>query len=74
LLDLPLDVAMRRRGRPADRMENRPAEYHERVRLGFLAEAARRPERIHIIVASPPIEVVQEAIRRAVEAVLTREG
>ena len=50
-----------RRGRPADRMESRAADYHVRVREGFLAEARRRPERIVVVDAAPPVEAVHAA-------------
>ena len=53
----------------ADRVESRPAEYHVRVRAGFLTEAQRRPERIEIVDASQRREV-QQQIRQAVLALL----
>jgi dTMP kinase len=70
VLDLPPEQAAQRRGRPADRIENRDVDYHARLRHGFLAEARRRPERIRVVDASPPVEVVQDAIRREVSSVL----
>jgi dTMP kinase len=70
VLDLPLDVALNRRGRAPDRLESRARDYHERVRAGFLAEARRRPERIRVIEGSPPVETVHERIREEVERVL----
>ena len=70
VLDLPPAVAVARRGRPADRLERRPDDYHRRVREGFLAEARRRPDRIRVIDASQPIEVVQQAIRHEVAGLL----
>jgi dTMP kinase len=74
VLDLPPEQAARRRDRPADRIEGRDADYHARLRQGFLAEAWRRPERIHVVDAAPPVEVVQEAIRREVSSVLGIKG
>ena len=74
VLDLPLEQAAARRGRPADRIESRDADYHARLRRGFLAEARRRPERIRIVDADPPLEVVQEAIRREITSVLGITG
>jgi dTMP kinase len=68
VLDLPVDLAVARRGREADRKERPNREYHERVRKGFLAEAAKHLDRIRVIDASPPVAVVQAAIRAAVEA------
>ncbi len=66
VLDLPPKEAAARRGRPADRLEERPNAYHSRVRRGFLAEAHRRPEKVRVVDARPPVEVVQESIRLAV--------
>jgi dTMP kinase len=70
VLDLPPEQAAGRRRGPADRVESRPADYQERVRQGFLLEAKRRPERVRVVDASPPVEAVQEAIRREVGRVL----
>ncbi len=74
VLDLPLEQAATRRGRPADRIESRDADYHAHLRGGFLAEARRRPERIRIVDAAPPLEVVQETIRRDIASVLGMRG
>ena len=74
VLDLPLDLALVRRGRPADRMESRPRDYHERVRQGFLAEAKRRPDRRILVDATPGVEEIQAEIRRHVEAILARRA
>jgi dTMP kinase len=74
VLDLPVEQALARRGRSADRVEQRDRAYHERVRRGFLAEARRRPERIRVIDASPPAEVVQAAIRAVIEPLLANGG
>jgi dTMP kinase len=74
ILDLPLEMALARRGRPADRMESQPLEYHQRVRAGFLTEAKCRPERMTIIDASPGIDEVQAIVRREVRKLLDREG
>jgi dTMP kinase len=70
VLDLPVEAAAARRRGPADRVESRGLDYHERVRAGFLTEAQHRPERIRIVDANPPPEVVQERIRQEVERVL----
>ena len=70
VLDLPLDAALGRRNRAPDRMESRAREYQQRVREGFLSEARRRPDRIVVVDASPPVEVVQERIREEVWRVL----
>ncbi|HEY7328687.1 MAG TPA: dTMP kinase [Gemmataceae bacterium] len=74
VLDLPPEQASRRRRGPADRIEKRDVEYHARLRQGFLAEARRRPDRIRVVDAAPPIDVVQDAIRREVSSVLGIKG
>jgi len=72
VLDLPPDVAAGRIDRQRDRMESQGAEYEQRLRAGFLAEAARDPARIVVIDAARPIDVVQADIRAAAERVSTR--
>ncbi|HXD88564.1 MAG TPA: dTMP kinase [Urbifossiella sp.] len=74
VLDLPLDEAMARRNRAADRMEARDREYHEAVKRGFLFEAGRRPDKHRIIDATPSVETVQSAIRREVSRLLLDRG
>lgn len=69
VLDLPVEVAWRRRARPADRVESRDAAYHERVRQGFLQEA-RRAANIHIVDATQPIEIIHRHICEEVARVL----
>jgi dTMP kinase len=66
VLDLPVELALARRGREADRKEQRETAYHERVRQGFLTEAKKRPDRIRVIDARPPVDAIQAAIRREV--------
>ena len=46
LLDLPVSVALARRGdRVADAFEAAPPEFHHRVRDGYLAQAAADPQK-----------------------------
>lgn len=72
VLDVAPELAHARRDRPADRVESRGPDYLARVRAGFLAEAQRRPERIRVVDAAGSVDTVQQAIRREVEAFLTR--
>lgn len=66
VLDLPIEVAAQRRKAMADRMESKGDDFQRRVRAGFLAEARLQPDRIRVIDASPCVDVVQNAIRQAV--------
>jgi dTMP kinase len=72
VLDLPPEVAAGRRNRPADRMESNPDDFHRRIRDGFLTEAARRSQTCRVIDATPPVAVVQAAVRAAVQGLLVR--
>jgi dTMP kinase len=70
VLDLPPEEAARRRGRPADRMESRDAEYQRRVREGFRAEALRRPDRVRVVDAAGTVEEVHAQICQEVARVM----
>ena len=70
VLDLPIEQAMTRRQGPSDRMENRAADFHARVRAGFRAEAQRRPDRIILLDAGQPVDKVHERICREVDRLL----
>jgi len=69
LLDMDVPAAARRMNREPDRMESQGLEYMQKVRDGYLAEAARRSE-IAVIDAGRDIAAVQADIRRAAEEVL----
>jgi dTMP kinase len=74
ILDLPVEVAVARRGRSADRMEARGLDYLERVRRGFLAEAERQPAAIQVVDASLGIETVQQRLRHIATQFLAGRG
>ena len=67
LLDVDLDTAARRLARPLDKLENRGDEYRGRLRAGYLAESARRPDRIAVVDATGDPDTVQENLRAAIE-------
>jgi dTMP kinase len=73
VLDMPAEAAARRLDRQPDRMESQGEAFHARVRAGFLAEAARQPDRIAVLSAAQSVEQVQADIRRAAERLL-RQG
>jgi dTMP kinase len=70
LLDLPVDEADRRLGSDRDRMESRGSEYRQRLRAGFLAEAARDPASILVVDAAGSVDEVSAAIRADAERML----
>jgi dTMP kinase len=70
LLDMEVASAVRRMNREPDRIESQGLDYMQKVRQGFLAEAARRTE-IAVIDAGRDIDSVQSDIRRVAEGVLS---
>lgn len=70
VLDMPADKAAARIQREHDRMEAQGLQYLERVRQGFLLEAARRPKEIVVIAADRPPEAVHADVAAAVEGVM----
>jgi dTMP kinase len=67
ILDMSPEAAAARIARPLDRMELQGDEFRRRLREGFLAEAARRPNDCIVIDAGRDVDTVQAEIRRAVE-------
>ena len=66
LLDLPGELARARVGRARDRMEDRGADYHDRVRAGFLEAARADPDSIRVIDASGDPDAVFRQIQAEV--------
>ena len=63
LLDMDPIHAFGRMGQSTDRIESRGEAYREKVRAGFLKEAKRDSESIHVINANRPIDIVQRDVR-----------
>lgn len=74
LLDLDENVARTRldaADKPFDRLENEKAEFHSRVRAGFLALANAEPKRFLVLDATQPIDELAQAIRSRVSQELS---
>jgi dTMP kinase len=67
VLDVDLDTAARRLARPLDKLENRGDAFRSRLRAGYLAEAAQRPDRIAVVDATGNPAAVQANLRTAIE-------
>ena len=70
VLDMPAQAAwerIHRTGRELDRMESQPLAFFEKVRLGYLDEAALETGRIRVVDASRSIEEVEMEITQIVE-------
>lgn len=62
VFDLDPQVGLARLTQP-DRLDREPLEFHQKVRRGFLAEAALRPDRSVILNAElPPAELLRHAL------------
>lgn len=71
ILDLPIETGLARagaRGGKENRFENFDAEFHARVREGFLDIAAREPARCVVLDAAQPVEALAAAVWSAVGA------
>lgn len=66
VLDIDLATAARRLSRPLDRLESRGDDFRARLRAGYLAEAARAPDRIAVIDAAGEPGAVADRLRLAV--------
>ncbi|GHJ34618.1 dTMP kinase [Streptomyces sp. TS71-3] len=70
LLDVPPEVARERFTEAPDRLESEPAEFHARVRSGFLTLAAADPGRYMVVDAGQEPEAVTMVIRHRLDSVL----
>ncbi|MEV3990071.1 dTMP kinase [Streptomyces sp. NPDC049837] len=70
LLDVSPETARERFTEAPDRLESEPAEFHRRVRAGFLALAAADPGRYLVVDAGQEPESVTTVIRHRLDQVL----
>ncbi|WP_425614301.1 dTMP kinase [Anatilimnocola sp. NA78] len=74
VLDMPAAAARARQGRPPDRMEAQGLEFLEKVRQGFLTEAAAARLPIVVFAADRTPELIHADVIAAVEKVLDSTG
>ncbi|MEX0679072.1 MAG: dTMP kinase [Pirellulales bacterium] len=72
VLDMSPESAAARIARGRDRMESQGAPYQERLREGFLAEAAKDPDHIVVVDAGRDVDLVQTEIRAAAGRALAK--
>ncbi|WP_030374828.1 dTMP kinase [Streptomyces rimosus] len=70
LLDVSPETARERFTEAPDRMESEPAEFHQRVRSGFLTLAAADPARYLVVDAGQEPEAVTTVVRHRLDQVL----
>jgi len=66
ILDMPPELAITRVKRAKDRIEQRPLEYHQRVRENFLSQAKANAQSYRVIDASQSIDVVSAEVWNAI--------
>ncbi|UUN28337.1 dTMP kinase [Streptomyces sp. FIT100] len=70
LLDVSPETARERFTEAPDRLESEPAEFHQRVRAGFLTLAAADPGRYLVVDAGQEPEAVTTVVRHRLDQVL----
>jgi len=70
LLDMDPIAGLQRRARSADRLEAEPAEFHQRVRAGFLALARAEPSRYLVLDADQPQDEITREIQDRIREML----
>ena len=70
LLDMDPMAGLARRARSADRLEAEPADFHLRVRAGFLALARAEPDRYLVLDADRPAGEVTRQIEERIREML----
>jgi dTMP kinase len=72
LLDMPADASLARVSRAKDRIEQRPIEYHERVRQNYLAQAKSDPAHYRVVAADRNPQAVHADVWAAVAPLLNK--
>lgn len=72
LLDVSPEAARERFTEAPDRLESEPAEFHQRVRAGFLTLAAADPGRYLVVDAGQEPEAVTTVVRHRLDQMLPR--
>ncbi|MCB1026490.1 MAG: dTMP kinase [Microthrixaceae bacterium] len=67
LLDVPVETTLERLGGSRDRIESAGAEFHRRVRTGFLAQADADPQGWVVVDGGRPVDEVAASVAAAVD-------
>ena len=70
VLDMDPQAAAGRRSGAGDRIERRDADYHARIRQGFLTEAEKNPQWIKVVDAAASVDAVGNDVRTQVASCL----
>lgn len=70
VLDIDPDRGLSRTNAQKDRIEQRPLEYHSRVRQGYLSIAKKEPERVKVITVDAGKTEIFQRVKTLIDAVL----
>ncbi len=70
LFDIDVNQGLSRTNAQKDRIEQRPVDYHERVRQGYLDIAKKEPKRVKVIKVDAAKEVIFGRVQLFIEAIL----
>jgi dTMP kinase len=71
VLDLPVDVGLRRLGRNLDRIEREAVEFHERVRQGYLRIAEDEPDRVKVVNSAGSVDDTFSDVRNLIDRLIS---
>jgi dTMP kinase len=71
VLDLPVDMGLRRLGKSLDRIEREAVEFHERVRAGYLKIAENEPARVKVVNAARSVDDTFAEVKHLIEGVIS---
>lgn len=67
VFDIDVETSMKRVGKIKDRMESAGAEFHNKVRNGYLKLAKEEPDRVKVINSNDTIENIFEQVKKLVK-------
>ncbi|MDD5634279.1 MAG: dTMP kinase [Candidatus Omnitrophica bacterium] len=75
ILDVDVNLGLKRAGKvgPADKMEKRSKEFHERVRKGYLEIARQSPDRIKVVSVRSNVKETHAVVKDIVDKFIDEE-
>jgi dTMP kinase len=70
ILDMPVEKSSARLQRARDRIEQRPMEYHQRVRQNYLMQAEQNPKNVRVISADREPQIIHAEVMNLVATLL----
>ena len=71
VLDLPVEIGLKRLGKKLDRIEREAVAFHERVRQGYLRIAEDEPARVKVVNAAGTVDDTFSDVRNLVDRLIS---